>query len=105
MRVYSTRWLVLRRRARFHSSGSPSNHIACTSRNSYFAPLQHTLGIPALVNVAVIQRIYQVYTRYIQGIYQRLGRGQAAGSRCNPGPGLFIDLPVSPQYFPGIYTL
>ena len=52
-----------------------------------------------------IQRIYQVYTRYIQGIYQRLGRGQAAGSSCSPGPGLFIDLPVSPQHFPGIYTL
>ena len=69
---------------------------SCTHLGFLLLWMWHSKNIPG---------IYQVYTRYIQGIYQRLGRGQAAGSRCSPGPGLFIDLPVSPQYFPGIYTL
>ena len=63
---------------------SPSNHIAWTSRNFYFAPLLSTLGIPALVNVAVIQRIYQVYTRYIPGIFKVYTKGWAVDKRLDP---------------------
>ena len=79
MRVYSTRWLVLLRRAGSHSSGSPSNHIAWTSRNFYFAPLLRTLGIPALVNVA-----FKEYTRYIPGIFKVYTKGWAVDKRLDP---------------------
>ncbi len=49
--VYSTRLLMLGRRAGSHSTGSTSNHIAWTGNNFYFAPLLHTLGILALGHV------------------------------------------------------
>ena len=51
MRINYTRWLVLWRRAGSHSTGSTCNHIAWTSHNFYFAPLLHTLGVLALVDV------------------------------------------------------
>ncbi len=51
MRIFSTRWLVLRRRAGSHSTSSTCNHIAWTSHNFYFAPLLCTLGILGLVHV------------------------------------------------------
>ena len=51
MCIYSTRLLMLRRRAGSHSTGSTSNHIAWTSHNFYFAPLLRTLGILAVVDV------------------------------------------------------
>ena len=75
--------------------------------NFYFAPLLSTLGILALVNVDVQgtpgtensrleQRIncHSRNIRYIQGIYQRLGRGQAAGSGCSPGPRAIYSIPA-----------
>ncbi len=46
-----SRRLMLLRRAGFHSTGSTSNHIAWTSHNFYFAPLQRTLGVLAMVDV------------------------------------------------------
>ncbi len=36
--------------------------------------------------IDIIPGIYQVYTRYIQGIYQMPTRGQAAESDCKAGP-------------------
>ena len=48
---YSTRWLVLRRRAGSHSPRTPSYHIAWARHDFYFAPLLTTLGILALGNV------------------------------------------------------
>ena len=51
MRIFYTRWLMLRRRAGSHSTSSTCNHIAWTSHNFYFAPLLRTLGILGLVHV------------------------------------------------------
>jgi hypothetical protein len=75
-----------------YTTGSTSNHIACTSDNFYFAKLLSTLGILALVDVdaqgasgAINSRealeegvaaetrnkmSYQEYTRYIPGIFK-----------------------------------
>ncbi len=46
MRINSTRWLVLRRRAGSHSTGSTSNHIrvAWTSHNFYFAGTRNKMS-------------------------------------------------------------
>ncbi len=153
MRIFYTRWLMLRRRAGSHSTGSTCYDIAWTSHNFYFAPLLRTLGILGLVPVRaervwnwkppenfvpdrqdiqtnlpqspsfpspkgspwqgqpkqllesggwskekiVIPGIYQVYTRYIHGIYEMSARGQAAESGCSAGPEVFIaDAALNP---------
>ncbi len=44
---------MLLRKAGSDSTGSACNHIAWTNNNFYFAPLQHTHGILALVDVDV----------------------------------------------------
>ena len=51
MRIFYTRWLMLRRRAGSHSTSSTCYDIAWTSHNFYFAPLLRTLGILGLVHV------------------------------------------------------
>ncbi len=51
MRIFYTRWLMLRRRAGSHSTITTCYDIAWTSQNFYFAPLLRTLGILGLVHV------------------------------------------------------
>ncbi len=107
MRISSTRWLVLRRRARSHSTCSTSNliRVAWTSYNFYFTGTRNRMP-------------YQEYIRYIPGIFQVYTKCLHLDKLLNPvaglAPRLFIvlrpynrasalHLPASVPYFPGIY--
>ncbi len=71
MRIYSTRWLVLRRRAGSHSTNSTSNHIAWTCHNFDFAPLQRTLWILALGHVDAQGASGTVNCREVPGLTRK----------------------------------
>ncbi len=107
MRIYSTRWLVLRRRAGSHSTCSTSNHIrvAWTSYNFYFTGTRNRMS-------------YHEYTRYIPGIFKVYIKCLPLDKLQNPVAGLAsrlfivqlsynrasaLHLPASVPYFPGIY--
>ncbi len=109
MRINSTWWLVLQRRAGSHSTASTSNHIRVTwtSHNFYFAGISNKMS-------------YQEYTRYIPGICKVYTECRPVDKLLNPvaglAPRLFIvlqpynrafalHLPASLPYFPGIYML
>ncbi len=107
MRIYSTWWLVLRRKAGSHSTCSTSNHIrvAWTSHNFYFTGTRNRMS-------------YQEYTRYIPGIFKVYTKCRPVDKLLNPvaglAPRLFIvqrpynwasalHLSASVSYFPGMY--
>ena len=107
MSIYSTRWLVLRRRAGSHSTCSTSNNIrvAWTSHNFYFTGTRNRMS-------------YQEYTRYIPGIFKVYTKCRPVDKLLNPvaglAPRLFIvqlpynrasalHLPASVPYFSGMY--
>ena len=109
MRIYSTRWLVLRRRTGSHSTCSTSNNIqvAWTSHNFYFTGTRNRMS-------------YQEYTRYIPGICKVYTECRPVDKLLNPvaglAPRLFIvqlpynrafalHLPASVPFFSGMYLL
>ncbi len=109
MRIYSTQWLVLWRRAGSHSTCSISNRIrvAWTSHNFYFTGTRNRMT-------------YQEYTRYIPGIFKVYTKCRPVDKLLNPVAGLALrlfivhqpynqafalHLPASVPYFPGIYLL
>jgi len=77
MRIYSTRWLVLRRRAGSHSTCSTSNNIrvAWTSHNFYFTGTRNRMS-------------YQEYTRYIPSIFKVYTKCRPVDKLLNPVAGL-----------------
>jgi hypothetical protein len=77
MRIYSTRWLVLRRRTGSHSTCSTSNNIqvAWTSHNFYFTGTRNRMS-------------YQEYTRYIPGIFKVYTKCLPVDKLLNPVAGL-----------------
>jgi hypothetical protein len=105
MRIFYTKWLVLRRRAGFYFTGSTSYHIqvAWTSHNFYFAGTRNEIS-------------YREYSTYIPGLFKVYTKCRPVDKLLNPvaglAPRLFIvqlpynrafalHLPASVLFFQG----